>query len=109
MLEQWSIYEADVPFREDPTKSKKRPVLMISPREVLVLKMTSHGHSDSPKPFEYELMRWEDEGLTTKTFVECDHFVRLGMERFTGKRYGRLLASDIIGVQAMMKFHGLAI
>ena len=44
-FQQWEIWEADVPFSEDLSKSKKRPVLIISPTVVLVLKLTTHGHS----------------------------------------------------------------
>ncbi len=106
-FQQWDIYEADVPFREDTARSKKRPVLIISPSEVLVLKLTTHGHSEKPKPYEYEMVRWKAAGLSAKTYIECDRYVRLGLERFTKKYYGRLQAADIIGLQAMMRFHGL--
>lgn len=106
-FQKWDIWEADVPYREDATRSKTRPVLIISETEVLVLKMTTHNESDKPRPFEYELMRWEQAGLRKQTYVECDRFVRLGEERFTGRKFGRLQAADIIGIQPMMKFHGL--
>lgn len=72
-----------------------------------MLKMTSHGHSSKPKPLEYELLKWQDAGLTTKTFVDCSSYVRLHKDQFTERYYGRLMAVDIIGVRQMMKFHGL--
>ncbi len=108
-LRQWEIYEADVPFKDDNTTSKKRPVLIISPTEMLVLKLTSHGHSDKPKPYEYEISKWAEAGLETHTFIECDRYIRLGEERFTGKMYGRLQLTDIILLRQMMMFHGLTI
>lgn len=108
-LQKWEIYEADVPFREDETKSKKRPVLIISPTEVLVLKLTTHGHSDKPNPLEYEISKWAEAGLETKTFIECDRYVQLGIERFTGRKYGRLQLTDIILLRQMMQFHGLTL
>ena len=76
-LHQWDIWEADVPYTEDKSKSSIRPVLIISDMEVLVLKMTSHHQSDKPKPYEYEMMRWEEAGLKMKTFIRCDKFIRL--------------------------------
>ena len=108
-FQQWEIYEADVPFDEDINKSKKRPVLIISPTEVLVLKLTTHGHSDSPKPLEYEILKWAEAGLEVKTFVECNRYVRLTRERFTGKKYGRLQLTDIVLLRQMMRFHGLTV
>lgn len=106
-FQKWEIWEAEVPFAEDPSKSKLRPVLIISPTEVLVLKMTTHHHSDKPKPYEYEVMKWREAGLTAQTYVQCDRYVQLGQERFTGMQYGRLQSTDIVCIQPMMRFHGL--
>lgn len=106
-IDKWDIVEADVPFREDLTKSKLRPVLIISENEYLVLKLTTHHHSDKPRPYEYEISKWQEAGLTAMTYIQCDRFVRLSQKRLTGKRYGRLQMADIIGVTVMMRFHGL--
>lgn len=106
-MKQWDIWEANVPYQEDPTKASVRPVLIIEPTKVLVLKMTTHQHSEDPKPLEFEVSKWQAAGLTAKTFVQCDRFIELRMDSFTGRQYGRLQAADIIGVQGMMKFHGL--
>lgn len=106
-LQKWDIWEADVPFSENKVESKRRPVLIISPSEVLVLKMTSHNKSSKPKPYEFEIMKWEKAGLSVQTYIQCDKYIRLKKDQFTGKKYGRLQAVDIIGVQALMHFHGL--
>lgn len=106
-MKLWDIVEADVPFREDPDRSKKRPVLIVSETEYLVLKLTTHGHSDKPKPYEYEIVKWQEAGLTAMTYIQCDRFVHLPASRFTGRQYGRLQAVDVIGVKTMMRFHGL--
>ena len=98
-FQKWEIWEADVPYREDPLKSSRRPVLIISPNEVLILKMTTHHHSEKPKPYEYEIAKWLD--------ILYDRFIKLGQERFSGKQYGRLQMTDIIGVQYMLQYHGL--
>lgn len=106
-FQNWEIWEADVPYREDPLKSSRRPVLIISPNEVLILKMTTHHHSEKPKPYEYEIAKWQAAGLTAQTYIQCDRFIKLGQERFSGKQYGRLQMTDIIGVQYMLQYHGL--
>ena len=108
-LKIWDIWEANVPYIDDNTKSSKRPVLILASNVILVLKMTTHQHSNNPKPFEYEVMKWQDAGLTAKTFIQCDRFITLPLSSFTGKKYGRLTMTDIIGVRTMMSFHGLSI
>lgn len=40
-LQEWDIWEADVPYIDNPAKSSRRPVLIISPDKVLVLKITA--------------------------------------------------------------------
>ena len=107
-FQKWEIWEADVPFREDSSKSKRRPVLIVSPTEVLVLKMTPHQHSDRPRPYEYEVMKWKEAGLTAQTYVQCDQYIQLGHKHFKGRQYGRLQLIDIVLLQQMMKYHGLA-
>ncbi|MBR2135436.1 MAG: type II toxin-antitoxin system PemK/MazF family toxin [Bacteroidales bacterium] len=108
-FQQWEVWDADVPYLDDEGKSKVRPVVIISPQKVLVLKLTTHQHSSKPKPFEYELAKWEDAGLSNITFVQCDKFISLKPENFTGRKRGRLKMVDIIGIKNMLHFHGLTI
>lgn len=105
--DQWDIVEADVPYIDIPDKSSRRPVLIISPDKMVVLKITTHHHSDKPKPYEYELFQWKEAGLTAQSYVQCDRFISLSDDRFTGRVYGKLKIVDIVGVKAMMKYHGL--
>ena len=95
-FEQWDIWEADVPYWDDDRKSKKRPVLIIAPEIVLVLKMTTHGLSDRPKPYEYEIAKWEEAGLTAQTYIQCQRYVKLRADQFTGKKFGKLQIRDIL-------------
>ena len=106
-FEKWDIREADVPYIDNPNKSSFRPVLIIAPDMVLVLKITTHGHSDRPKPYEYEIFKWQEAGLTAPSYIQCDKYIRLNKDRFTGKKYGKLKMTDIIGVETMMRYHGL--
>ena len=98
---RWEIWEADVPYEESEC-SKKRPVLILSTEEIFVfsLKMTSHEPRYKTLEGEYEMMRWKEAGLEMPTVVQCSKKLKLEERRFTGKKYGRLTAVDIIGLQA---------
>ena len=102
---RWEIWEADVPF-EEGIGSKKRPVLILSETEcfVLSLKMTSHEPRYNTLEGEYEVMKWKEAGLLKPTVVQCSKRLRLNKEMLTEKQYGRLSATDIIGLQAMLKY-----
>ena len=65
-FEKWDIWLADVPFNDKLHVSKKRPVLVISPLEVLVLsvKMTSSENAGG-----YKLKRWQESGLAKQTYI----------------------------------------
>lgn len=104
-IERWEIWEANVPF-EDKNGSKNRPVLILSETEYLVLslKMTSHEPRYKKLEGEYEIMKWEAAGLEKPTVIQCSKRLQLEKERFTGKKYGRLSATDIIGLQAILKY-----
>ena len=108
-LKQWDVWEADVPFEENVRHTKRRPVVIIDSSLVLVLKLTTHNSSDKPRPFEYELSKWAEAGLSKKTFVQCDRLIRLSEENFTGNRIGRIHLVDMYGIRQMAKFHGLSI
>ncbi len=107
-MQRWEIWEADVPF-EDRKGSKRRPVVILSQEEVFVLslKMTSHNARYKTLEGEYELMRWKEAGLSKPTVVQCSKRLRLEPSRFTGKKFGRLSATDIIGLQYMLTYMGI--
>lgn len=102
---RWEILEADVPF-EDSDKSKKRPVLILSPKEfyVLSLKMTSHEPRYKRLEGEFEVMKWKEAGLAKPTVIQCSKQLKLKKEMFTGKRFGRLNMTDIIQLREMLKY-----
>lgn len=104
-FQQWDILEADVPF-EETEGSKKRPVLVLSDQVCLVLslKMTSHAPRYKKLEGEYEVMKWAEAGLLKPTVIQCSKLLRLSKGSFTGKKYGRLAATDIIGIQAILKY-----
>lgn len=105
---RWEIWEADVEF-EEKKGSKKRPVLILSEVECLVfsLKMTSHAARYDTLEGEYELMKWEEAGLKVPTVVQCSRVLELAPDKITEKQYGKLTATDIIGLQALLKYMGV--
>ncbi len=109
-MKRWEIWEADVPF-EESKGHKKRPVLILSSTEVLVfsLKMTSHEPRYKCLEGEYEIMKWQEAGLKAPTVIQCSKQLKLDRERFTGKQYGRLTSTDIIGMQTMLRYMNISI
>lgn len=105
---RWDILEANVRF-EEREGSKKRPVLVLSEEEcfVLSLKMTSHEPRYKKLEGEYEMMKWKEAGLSKPTVIQCSKKLKLSKMDFTGTKYGRLTATDIIGLQAMLKYMGV--
>ncbi len=108
-MERWDIWEAIVPYEEGPGE-KGRPVVILSEEEAIVfsLKMTSHAPRYDKLEGEYELMKWQEAGLTKPTVVQCSKLLKLDNNAFTGKKYGRLTATDIIGLQAMLRYMRIA-
>ena len=104
-MKRWEIWEADVPFEENKGH-KKRPVLILSEKEAIVfsLKMTSHDARYHKLEGEYEIMKWEEAGLKKPTVIQCSKRLQLKKEAFTGIQYGRLAATDIIGIQTMLQY-----
>lgn len=107
--QRWEIWEANVPF-EEGNMSKKRPVLILSEDKMLVLslKMTSHEPRYKKLEGEYEIMKWEEAGLLKPTVIQCSKLLRLCRNQMTNKQYGRLSATDIIGLQAVLHYMGIS-
>jgi len=108
-FEQWQIWKAKV-VHDDNRGFEERPVVIISEEEMIVLslKVTTHGHSGKVRPFEYEIMKWKEAGLDKGSVVQCEKYHKIPKEYMTNYYYGRLSAADIVMLQAMMKYHGLA-
>ncbi len=106
--DRWEIWEANVPF-EEGHGSKRRPVVILSEEECIVisLKMTSHEPRYKKLEGEYEIMNWEKAGLLKPTVIQCSKLLKLDKNRIGDRKYGRLTAADIIGVQAMLKYLGI--
>lgn len=102
---RWEIWQAEVKF-EECSGSKKRPVLILSEEKCIVfsLKMTSHDPRYKKLEGEYEIMKWREAGLLRPTVVQCSKMLQLEETDISGQMYGRLTATDIIGLQALLRY-----
>jgi mRNA-degrading endonuclease toxin of MazEF toxin-antitoxin module len=91
MIEKYSIWLADVPFKEI-SGNKIRPVLILDEHEteVLCFKMTSRPRSVKS---DYEILHWEAAGLNVRTTVVAQ---RISLEKHRlKKQIGSLHPDDI--------------
>ena len=66
--------------------------------------MTSHEPRYKKLEGEYEVMKWKEAGLLKPTVVQCSKLLKLDRNSITEKKYGRLMATDIIGLQSMLRY-----
>ena len=102
---KWEIWEAVVPY-EDKIGSKKRPVIILSGNEKIVLsiKMTSHTPRHHILEGEYEILQWKEAGLQKPTVAQCSKILKLDEQAFTNKKYGTLTHSDIAGIKSILHY-----
>lgn len=68
-------------FEDDPTKQKKRPVLVISETEMYILSFKITGHSAREDyTGEYEIHHWQEAGLTKPSTIRFEKRIRLKPE-----------------------------
>ena len=102
-MNRWDIYWADVPYEEDPSIRKKRPVIIAkdqSPVYVLTLKVTSK-EARAEDPGDYPLTYWKEAGLSAPSVVRILKISRLAPEAF-GDCIGRVQAADAYAIQEKM-------
>jgi mRNA-degrading endonuclease toxin of MazEF toxin-antitoxin module len=75
-VEPYSIWWAEISFAENPDQKKRRPVLVIDPRNniVICLRMTS-----TPRKVEsdFVIMRWEEAGLYRETVINTQRRIQV--------------------------------
>lgn len=106
--QKWEVWKAKV-YHDDNKGYEERPVVIISKENLLVLslKVTTHGHSGKIRPFEYEIHKCAEAGLDEGSVIQCEKYHKIPVGNMLNHRYGRLSATDISMLQAMMRFHGL--
>ncbi len=103
-MNRWDIYWADVPFEDDPSVSKKRPVIVAkdsSPVYVLTFKVTSKDVREYD-PGDYPLMYWKESGLKKPCVARLLKICKLSPDVF-GDYIGRVHAADAFRMQQIMQ------
>lgn len=101
-MNRWDVYWADVPFEDDPTQSKVRPVIIAKDSTVYVLTMrvTTHAPRDYD-PYDYSLIEWQYANLSAPSVVRIRKLAKLPPEKILS-HIGRLHPSDMLGIQTKM-------
>lgn len=102
-MRRWDVYWADVPYEEDPSQSKVRPVIIArdaSPAYVLTLKVTSQDAREND-PGDFPITYWQAAGLTEPSVVRILKISQLTPDKF-GDYIGRIQAADAFAIQAKM-------
>lgn len=101
-MKRWQIYWADVPFEDDPTQRKRRPVLIAKDCVAFVLsfKITSHGAREYD-PYDYEICFWKEAGLNSQSTVRISKLTKLNREDFCGY-IGELHPADVLALLDVM-------
>lgn len=105
------VWKLDFAYEEDPSISKKRPVVVAVVQEsadrAVVVKVTGHG----PRrefPGEIRLADWKEAGLSKPSTVRCSKSLSVGLESFDGAQYyGSLSTGDKAEVFAALQEIGL--
>lgn len=99
----WDVYWADMPFEENPSQTKERPVIIIKDAlvYVLTLRVTSHAARQND-PYDYSLQFWQEAGLTKASVVRVSKLAQL-QPGAIGQKIGRIHAADAIEIQKLMR------
>lgn len=98
------IYWADVPYEDDPSISKKRPVIIAkdsSPVYVLTFKVTSKDAREYD-PGDYPLMYWKESGLRKPSVVRLRRISQISPDKI-GDHIGHVQAADVLQMQQIMQ------
>lgn len=94
----WEIWFADFPFEEDKTKTKHRPVIILSvePLEVLSVKVTSHEVRNTDR-FDIPIQHWREAGLNKPSIARISKTMFLDKNNFKYK-IGTLHEEDKVSI-----------
>ena len=100
-MEKFDICWVAIPFEENPSQSKMRPVVVIDPELdlMLTLKLTTNLRTPVPN---YELEDYPEEGLSKPSTVVLKRYYKASSEGL-GDRIGHLTKKDEEGLTELMK------
>lgn len=98
----WEIWDAKVAFEDAPHTLKRRPVLVISPKDIFILSLKITSHEPRKRyPGEYQIKKWEEAGLNKPSTVRCSKRLNLIENDFIKKR-GKLQAIDMLEIRNIL-------
>ena len=101
-MNRWDVYWADVPFEDDPTQGKCRPVIIAKDAAVYVLTLRVTTHSPREyDPYDYQLTEWQFANLPSPSVVRIRKIAQLSPEKIHDY-IGRLHPADQLGIQIKM-------
>nr|DAW29047.1 MAG TPA: PemK-like protein [Caudoviricetes sp.] len=101
-MNRWDVYWADVPFEDNPTQVKRRPVIIAKDSivYVLTLKVTTHSPREND-PYDYQLVEWQFANLPSPSVVRIRKLAKLKPDKIHNY-IGRLHPVDMLGIQTKM-------
>lgn len=102
-MRRWEIYWANVPFFDDPSRKKRRPVIIANNQTVYVLALNVTSHEVREwDPYDYEIVYWKEANLPVPSVVRVRMLSQLKPEDIH-ERIGELQISDIVAIGRLMK------
>lgn len=104
-MNRWDIYWADVPFEEDCSQKKSRPVIIAKDNSiyVLVIRITSHETRDND-PYDYLLQEWKYANLEKASVVRIRKIAQLKPDA-VHDYIGRIHPADALEIQKCMELY----
>jgi mRNA-degrading endonuclease toxin of MazEF toxin-antitoxin module len=101
-MNRWDIYWADVPFEEDSTQIKSRPVIIAKDNSIyaLVIRITSQEARTSD-PYDYPLHEWQYANLERPSVVRIRKIAQLKPDAIHDY-IGRIHPADALEIQKCM-------
>lgn len=82
----WEVWWADVAFEDQPSITKRRPVLVLDHQTCIILSLKITSHAPREEFFgEYALQKWHAAGLTKPSTVRISKVLRLQRSDFAEK------------------------
>lgn len=101
-MNEWEIWLAEVAYEDNPTDSKKRPVLILQPGLAvsLVSKITSHAPRSNYYG-EYQISDWQGAGLLYPSTIRLSQRFDLN-HNYMIRKLGNLQPVDILNVEKIL-------
>lgn len=101
-MNRWDVYWADMPYEENPSQTKPRPVVIARDQVVYVLTLRVTSHAARQKdPYDYTLQFWQEAGLTKASVVRVSKLAKIKPEAIH-ERIGSIHPADAIAIQKLM-------